>query len=295
MDRLSRRRASTRIATARSRTSCAVSPSCSPTATSSNVGGRAPRQAVGPDLVAALRRLRGHPRRHHRGDARHAPRSRRTKRAPPTASRPSTTDSTPVGGSCSATPGPRCCASTTRAESKRNFDVDAVRAHRPRRRRRATRRRHHGHRRRGVRRRDEHSTVDSSRRWLEHRNDVERARAPVGARASSSTRSRSRVRGRCSRRCTATVIDALRRIAGRERRLGAPVARLPRRRVPLLHLRGRPDDDPTRFYRRAWDVRHATEVLRSGGALSHHHGVGRNRARFVPDALGQRLRAPRAI
>jgi alkyldihydroxyacetonephosphate synthase len=28
------------------------------------------------------------------------------------------------------------------------------------------------------------------------------------------------------------------------------------------------------------------EVLRHGGALSHHHGVGRNRARFVPEALG---------
>jgi alkyldihydroxyacetonephosphate synthase len=28
------------------------------------------------------------------------------------------------------------------------------------------------------------------------------------------------------------------------------------------------------------------EVLRHGGALSHHHGVGHNRARFVPEALG---------
>jgi alkyldihydroxyacetonephosphate synthase len=27
-------------------------------------------------------------------------------------------------------------------------------------------------------------------------------------------------------------------------------------------------------------------VLDHGGALSHHHGVGLNRARFVPDALG---------
>lgn len=47
---------------------------------------------------------------------------------------------------------------------------------------------------------------------------------------------------------------------------------------------GRPTGDPTTFYRRAWDEA-STAVLSSGGALSHHHGVGRNRARFVPAAL----------
>ena len=48
---------------------------------------------------------------------------------------------------------------------------------------------------------------------------------------------------------------------------------------------GRPDGDPTDYYRAAWDA--ATNVvLSSGGAISHHHGVGRNRARFVAAALG---------
>ncbi len=48
---------------------------------------------------------------------------------------------------------------------------------------------------------------------------------------------------------------------------------------------GRPEIDRTQFYRECWD--HATQaVLGSGGALSHHHGVGRNRARFVRSALG---------
>jgi alkyldihydroxyacetonephosphate synthase len=47
----------------------------------------------------------------------------------------------------------------------------------------------------------------------------------------------------------------------------------------------KPEGNVTEFYRRAWDV--ATRaVLASGGALSHHHGVGRNRARFVREALG---------
>ena len=47
---------------------------------------------------------------------------------------------------------------------------------------------------------------------------------------------------------------------------------------------GKPDGAPTEYYRSAWDV--ATRaVLDCGGSLSHHHGVGRNRARFVAEAL----------
>jgi alkyldihydroxyacetonephosphate synthase len=48
---------------------------------------------------------------------------------------------------------------------------------------------------------------------------------------------------------------------------------------------GRPEKSIDDYYREAWDVAtHA--VLAGGGALSHHHGVGRNRARFVREALG---------
>src|ERR1019366_6089629 len=39
------------------------------------------------------------------------------------------------------------------------------------------------------------------------------------------------------------------------------------------------------YYRQAWDeVTRAT--MAAGGAISHHHGIGINRARFLPDALG---------
>ena len=48
---------------------------------------------------------------------------------------------------------------------------------------------------------------------------------------------------------------------------------------------GRPAGDPTPYYRAAWDAA-TREVLAAGGALSHHHGVGRNRARFLDAALG---------
>jgi alkyldihydroxyacetonephosphate synthase len=39
------------------------------------------------------------------------------------------------------------------------------------------------------------------------------------------------------------------------------------------------------YYRAAWDAG-TRAVLAAGGALSHHHGVGLNRARFVREALG---------
>jgi alkyldihydroxyacetonephosphate synthase len=50
---------------------------------------------------------------------------------------------------------------------------------------------------------------------------------------------------------------------------------------------GRPVDgvDTDAYHRELWDAGQRA-VLSSGGALSHHHGVGLNRARFVREALG---------
>jgi alkyldihydroxyacetonephosphate synthase len=46
-----------------------------------------------------------------------------------------------------------------------------------------------------------------------------------------------------------------------------------------------PAESRDAYYRAAWDAgQHA--VLAAGGALSHHHGVGLNRSRFVAEALG---------
>ena len=44
-------------------------------------------------------------------------------------------------------------------------------------------------------------------------------------------------------------------------------------------------DEKDRFYRAIWDAGQRA-VLTNGGALSHHHGVGLNRSRFVREALG---------
>ena len=61
-------------------------------------------------------------------------------------------------------------------------------------------------------------------------------------------------------------------------------------RPPAATGGGEPDHGEIRawtggYYRRAWDeVTRATEA--AGGAISHHHGIGLNRARFLPGALG---------
>jgi len=47
-----------------------------------------------------------------------------------------------------------------------------------------------------------------------------------------------------------------------------------------------PADEREAYYRAVWDAGQRA-VLAAGGALSHHHGVGLNRARFVPEALGE--------
>jgi alkyldihydroxyacetonephosphate synthase len=59
---------------------------------------------------------------------------------------------------------------------------------------------------------------------------------------------------------------------------------------------GRPDESATSapagpaskdgYYREVWDAGQQA-VLAGGGALSHHHGVGLNRGRFVAAALGE--------
>ena len=50
-----------------------------------------------------------------------------------------------------------------------------------------------------------------------------------------------------------------------------------------------PMDQRESFYRAAWDAG-MEATLAGGAALSHHHGVGLNRARFVARALGDGVR-----
>ena len=122
--------------------------------------------------------------------------------------------------------------------------------------------------------------------WLEHRNDVS-ALAPLWERGY--------------------VVDTI-EIAGMWASLPAmhrsvidALEQLPDITVASVHqshayldgaclyftFAARPED-VTGFYRQAWECV-TKEVLSCGGALSHHHGVGHNRARFMAQALGGAL------
>jgi alkyldihydroxyacetonephosphate synthase len=49
-----------------------------------------------------------------------------------------------------------------------------------------------------------------------------------------------------------------------------------------------------RYYRECWDV--VTDAtLAHGAAISHHHGIGLNRSRFLPRALGSGFEVLRGL
>jgi alkyldihydroxyacetonephosphate synthase len=53
-------------------------------------------------------------------------------------------------------------------------------------------------------------------------------------------------------------------------------------------------DDSNATYVALWDaVQHA--AIESGSTLSHHHGIGMSRARFMPTALGESLSVLRDV
>ena len=298
--------ASTRPATARSRTWCVGLEVVLADGRVVRTEGTGPRAATGPDLTQLFVGSRRHPRGHHR-----RPRSR--IHPLPAGRGPAglrlrhlrRRASTPAGASCAGAPPRRCSASTTRPSPRRNFDRRRhERPHRPRRGR-------PGLLARPPWRSWTTSAPAAAReldvglveRWLAHRNDVS-ALAPLwrGGHRRRHHRDRGAV-GRPAR--------PLRRGRRRPRAMRGTLAasvhqspRLPRRRLPLLHLRraARPDEAtrrPSWPGRRAttgaaWDA--VTEAARSphGAAISHHHGIGLNRARFLPDGPRQRLRRPRS-
>jgi alkyldihydroxyacetonephosphate synthase len=120
--------------------------------------------------------------------------------------------------------------------------------------------------------------------WLEHRNDVG-ALAPLWERGYVVDTIEVAGNWATLSAMRRSVLDALRQLPG------ITVASVHQSHAYLdgaclyFTFAGRPEDDVTGFYRRAWECV-TKEVLELGGALSHHHGVGRNRARFVPEALG---------
>ena len=99
---------------------------------------------------------------------------------------------------------------------------------------------------------------------------------------------------RPARRSTRAAIDAHQR-RRRARSPPRPTSPTPTPTAPASTSPSPPRWSPTsatRYYRAVWDAG-TRAVLADGGALSHHHGVGLNRARFVAEALGPGLRRAR--
>jgi alkyldihydroxyacetonephosphate synthase len=127
-------------------------------------------------------------------------------------------------------------------------------------------------------------------RWLEHRNDVSLLAPLWEAGVVVDTIEMAGPWSMLQAACDA-VLDALR---GLEETLLASVHQshaYPDGACLYFTFAGQPAasiDAQEAYYRRAWDVATAA-ILAAGCALSHHHGIGLNRARYMEEALGSSL------
>ena len=230
-----------------------------------------PGRRSGPDLNQLFVGSRGHARDHHRRPAAAAPRARRTSGAAPTASRsfddgldahaphrpagrharraaPLRRRPRPTAPTTPAT-GP-CCSCSTRATARWSTprwssSPRCAATAQPR------------------------ATTAHVGHWLEHRNDVAALEALISRGYVVDTMEVVGPLARPARRSTRATLDALARRRGHARRRRPPVAQLPRRRLPLLHLRrpGRRRRPRPPTTARLWDAG-TRAVLAAGGALS---------------------------
>jgi alkyldihydroxyacetonephosphate synthase len=132
---------------------------------------------------------------------------------------------------------------------------------------------------------DELDSTDLLGRWLDHRNDVSALEALIGRGYVVDT---MEISGPW--RVLPDIYDAaIAAIRGVEHTLVASAHQshsYPDGACLYFTFAGQPPtDERETYYRAAWDAG-TRAVLERGGALSHHHGVGLNRARYVRDALG---------
>jgi alkyldihydroxyacetonephosphate synthase len=124
------------------------------------------------------------------------------------------------------------------------------------------------------------------RRWFEHRNDVSALERNIRRGLVVDT---MEVAARW-RDCSAVNESTIAALKGVEGTLVAS-AHLSHSYVDgaclyFTFAGAPPAEERDAYYRSAWDAG-TRAALESGAALSHHHGVGLNRSRFVRDALGE--------
>jgi alkyldihydroxyacetonephosphate synthase len=129
---------------------------------------------------------------------------------------------------------------------------------------------------------------DLVERWLGHRNDVS-ALAPLWRAGIVVDTAEVSASWAVLPALFDDVVDALKAIEGTLAASAHQSHAYPDGACLYFTFGGRgPDGDAAwraRYYRQAWDT--ITEAtLAHGAAISHHHGIGLQRARFMPRALG---------
>jgi len=128
-------------------------------------------------------------------------------------------------------------------------------------------------------------------RWLEHRNDVS-ALAPLWRSGIVVDTAEVAARWSVLPDLYRAVVDALQQVEGTLVASSHQSHAYTDGACLYFTFAGRPAENGSepeagaaRYYERAWDE--VTRVtLEAGGAISHHHGIGLNRGRFLGEALG---------
>jgi alkyldihydroxyacetonephosphate synthase len=122
-------------------------------------------------------------------------------------------------------------------------------------------------------------------RWLEHRNDVSALEALISRGYVVDTMEVA-ARWAALPKMYAEATEAIQAVGGTLVASAHLSHSYPDGACLYFTFAGQPEAEAREaYYRRAWDAG-TRAVLAAGGALSHHHGVGLNRARFVREALG---------
>ncbi len=123
-------------------------------------------------------------------------------------------------------------------------------------------------------------------RWLEHRNDVAALEALISRGYVVDTMEVA-ARWRDLPKMYAEATQAIQAVGGTLVASAHLSHSYPDGACLYFTFAGQIEPDGREnYYRAAWDAGTGA-VLAAGGALSHHHGVGLNRARFVREALGE--------
>ncbi len=123
-------------------------------------------------------------------------------------------------------------------------------------------------------------------RWMEHRNDVSALEALISRGYVVDTMEVA-ARWRGLPKMYAEATQAIQAVGGTLAASAHLSHSYPDGACLYFTFAGQIEADGREaYYRAAWDAG-TRAVLAAGGALSHHHGVGLNRARFVREALGE--------